>query len=47
MTQVSRIQKVGDQVAGLKQLLFFGWYVLGATFFIDLVVTGTRNTLDY
>ena len=44
MTQVSRIQRVGGQVTGLKQPLFFGWYVLGATFFIDLVVTGTRNS---
>ena len=44
MTQSSLTQRVGDQVAGFKQPLFFGWYVLGATFFIDLVVTGTRNS---
>ena len=44
MTRSSLIQRVGDQVPGFKQPLFFGWYVLGATFFIDLVVTGTRSS---
>ena len=44
MTQPNLIQRVGGQVPGFKQPLFFGWYVLGATFFIDLVVTGTRSS---
>ena len=45
MSQTGVMQRAGGPVAGFKQPLFFGWYVLAATFFIDLVVTGTRNSI--
>ena len=44
MSQTSVMRRAGGPAGGLKQPLFFGWYVLAATFFIDLVVTGTRNS---
>ena len=46
MSQASVMRRAGGPAAGFKQPLFFGWYVLAAIFFIDLVVTGTRNSFS-